>query len=103
MKREEGIRLARRFKKLLLERGYPIQRVILFGSVAKNTTHQWSDIDIAVVTNPFNASRIEEGTDILLASMDIDTRIETVTLRPEDFKRPFFGLGKELEKTGVDV
>ena len=103
MKRSEGLRTATRFKKLLLQQGYPIQRVILFGSVAKGTARIDSDIDIAVVTSSFNESRLEEGTDILLASKDIDLRIETVTLHPEDFQRPFFGLGREIERTGVEV
>lgn len=103
MKRAEGLRTATRFKKLLLQQGYPIQRVILFGSVAKGTARIDSDIDIAVVTSSFNESRLEEGTDILLASKDIDLRIETVTLHPEDFQRPFFGLGREIERTGVEV
>ena len=58
MRREEGLSLARKFKTLLLKRGYPVQRVVLYGSVAKNTAHAGSDIDIAVVTQPFGISRI---------------------------------------------
>jgi predicted nucleotidyltransferase len=103
MRREEGLSLAQKFKSLLLQRGYPIERVVLYGSVAKNLAHAGSDIDIAVVTKPFGISRIREGGDILLASKDIDLRIETVTLHPEDFSRPFFTLGHEIEKTGVDA
>lgn len=95
--------MARRFKSLLKERGYPVQRVVLFGSVAKDTAHEQSDIDIAVVTDSFRPSRLDEGSEILLAGKDIDMRIQTVTLHLEDFDRPFFGLGKELERTGVEV
>lgn len=103
MKRDDGLRLARRFKALLVERGYPVRRVVLYGSVAKGTAKAGSDIDIAVVTDPFDPSRIREGGDILLASKDIDPRIETVTLHPEDFGRPFFRLAREIERTGVEV
>lgn len=103
MNRDEGLLTAARFKELLLQRGYPIQRVILFGSVVKGTARPDSDIDIAVVTDPFNKSRIREGGTILLASKDVDLRIETVTLHAEDFHRPFFGLGREIERTGVEV
>lgn len=103
MKREEGLRLARRFKKMLLERGYPIQQVVLFGSVAKGLARPDSDIDIAVITDPFHASRISEGGDIFLVSKEIDIRIETVTLHPEDLLRPFFTLGREIERTGIEV
>ena len=103
MRPDEGLRLARRFKKLLLKRGYPVQRVVLFGSVAKGTADAQSDIDIAVVTNSFHSSRLEEGTDILLLSKNIDVRIETVTLHPDDFKRPFFTLVGEIERTGMEA
>lgn len=103
MNRNTGLRLARRFKKLLLERGYPVHRVVLFGSVAKGTAKPDSDIDIAVITDGFHESRIREGGDIFLAGKDIDLRIETVTLHPEDFNRPFFTLGRELERTGVEA
>lgn len=103
MKREEGLRLARRFKQVLLERGFPVRKVVLFGSVAKDAAHAMSDIDIAVITDPFHASRIVEGGDIRIASKDVDLRIETVTLHPDDFKRPFFALGREIERTGIEV
>ncbi len=103
MKRDQGIALAKKLKTLLLSRGYPVQRVVLYGSVAKGTAVQESDIDIAVVTDHFLPSRLREGGDILLASKDIDLRIQTVTLRPEDFSRPFFTLAHEIERTGVEV
>ena len=103
MNRDDGLRLAKRFKTLLVRRGFPVRRVVLYGSVAKGTARSDSDIDIAVVTDPFAASRIREGGDILLASKDIDLRIETVTLHPDDFDRPFFTLAREIERTGVEV
>jgi uncharacterized protein len=103
MNRDEGLRVARRFKDLLLRRGYPVRRVVLYGSVARGTARPDSDIDIAVVTNPFHASRIREGGDILLVSKEIDLRIEPVTLHPDDFDRPFFTLGREIERHGVEV
>ena len=80
-----------------------MRRVVLYGSVAKGTATAASDIDIAVVTDPFGASRIREGGDILLLSKDVDPRIETVTLHPDDFDRPFFALAGEIERTGVEV
>lgn len=103
MKRDDGIRLARQFKELLLKRGYPVRRVVLFGSVAKGTARPDSDIDIAVITDTFLPSRIREGGDILLASKDVNIHIATVTLHPDDFNRPFFTLGSEIERTGVEV
>ena len=103
MNRKEGLRLAKEFKELLLKQGYPVHRVVLYGSVAKGTARADSDIDIAVIMDAFHSSRIREGGDILLASKSIDLRIETVTLHPDDFSRPFFSLAREIERTGVEV
>lgn len=103
MNRAHGIRIAQDIKKLLLQRGYPVRRVVLFGSVANNTARDNSDIDVAVVCESFKKSHIEERVEIHLASMDIDLRVETVTLRPEDFHRPFFTLAREIERTGIEV
>ncbi|OGJ60319.1 hypothetical protein A3A67_02395 [Candidatus Peribacteria bacterium RIFCSPLOWO2_01_FULL_51_18] len=103
MNREDGMRIARRFKRLLLKRGYPVQRVVLFGSVARDSARTESDIDIAVVTLPFLKSQMQENVKVFLLSKDIDLRIETVTLHPEDFDQPFFTLGAEIRRTGIDV
>ena len=49
MKKDEGLRYARLLKKKLVEAGFPIQQVYLFGSVAAEEVTGESDIDIAVV------------------------------------------------------
>ena len=103
MNREEGIHIGRQVKELLLERGYPVRKVVLFGSVAKNRAHSNSDIDLAVIMDVSHPSFMEERVDVHLASMTINPRIETVTLHPEDFLRPFFTLAREIERTGIEV
>lgn len=103
MNRDDGLHLARKFKDLLLRKGYPVRQVVLFGSVAKGTARPGSDIDVAVITESFLDSRIREGGDILLLSKEVDPRFETVTLHPQDFQRPFFTLAREIERTGIEV
>jgi predicted nucleotidyltransferase len=101
--REEGIQIARSVKELLMKRGFPVRRVLLFGSVAKGTAHGQSDIDIAVIADAFKESRIDERVDVHLASMEIDHRVETITLRPDDLQIPFFALAGEIRRTGIEV
>ena len=103
MKRSEGLQLASSFKQQLLKSGYPIKHVYLFGSVAKGTSDSHSDIDIAIVCYPFKISKHEENVEFLWASKDIDLRIETVTLHPEDFQNKYFTLAKEIERYGVEA
>ncbi len=61
--RSDGIRIAQTLKKVWGE-DFPqsLQRVYLFGSVARNQAHEDSDIDIAVVCAPFARSKIREAS-----------------------------------------
>lgn len=101
MDTHEGLRLAKRFADALRARGYPVLEAFLFGSVAKGTADADSDIDIAVVCEPFAASRGEESTRLLLVSKDIDRRIETVCLHPEDFDNRYSTLVEEVKRYGI--
>jgi len=66
MDKGEAIKIARAYIELISNK-YDIKQTFLFGSYAKGTNHDDSDIDIAVVVN--------DATDI------IDTQIELMKLR----------------------
>lgn len=103
MKREEGIATARLLRTRLLKEHIPVRKVILFGSVARNDAHEWSDIDIAVVCDPFEKTRQDESMRVRVVRRDIDLRISPVCLHPADFQNKFFSLAHEIERTGVEV
>ena len=103
MKRTEGLSIARRFRDALLARGYPVQRVVVFGSVARDEATEDSDLDIAVISEPFAKTRHEENMALRRLCWDIDMRIEPFTLHPDDFEQPTFALPTEVEREGVAV
>lgn len=103
MKTTEGIHLARRLKTTLQQKGVPLRNVYLFGSVARGVATERSDIDIAVVCEPYRESKHEENVEFLLASKDVDLRIETVCLHPEDFENKYFTLAQEVRRYGIPV
>ena len=103
MNKETALRSASALRERLRAKGYPIQKVFLFGSFAKGREHEHSDIDIAVVCTPFLMSKHEENVKFLLSSKDIDLRIETVCLHPEDFDNKYFTLAKEVERYGIEA
>lgn len=82
------------------EYNLPIEQAYLFGSYAKNTPHEWSDIDICIVSPRF------EKTDPLVylwkrrRPIDIDRRIEPYGLTPSDVvdEHPVL---REARKAGV--
>lgn len=103
MNREKGILIARRFRKNLTEKGFPIQRVFLFGSVARNEARETSDIDIAILCSPFRANRHEENVEFLLAGAALDARIETICLHAEDLNKKHWNVVRDLEREGISV
>lgn len=67
----------------------PVSMVILYGSYAKGTEKEWSDIDIAVVTDKFEGDIIEAEYNLFKLRRQIDDRIEPVLFRGTDDKSGF--------------
>ncbi|MDD5055760.1 MAG: nucleotidyltransferase domain-containing protein [Candidatus Peribacteraceae bacterium] len=101
MKTIVGLRAARALRKRLEKKGIVLRNVYLFGSVARGNATAESDIDIAVVCDPYKATKHQENVEFLLEGKKVDMRIQTVCLRPEDFQNPYFTLAKEVEKYGI--
>jgi predicted nucleotidyltransferase len=100
-KREDIIEKVRSYKALVLET-FPmkVEKVYLFGSFAKGTTHKDSDIDVAFVVNHFEGNFFDVVPPIWLIKEQVDDRIEPhVIARDEDFA----GLLDEIQRTGVEI
>ena len=103
MKRSEGLALAKRFRSALQARGIPVQRLLVYGSVARDQATEDSDLDIAVVCSPFRPTRHEENMELRRVRRDIDPRISPFSLHADDFGKPYFALPREVERDGVEV
>ena len=103
MKKIEALRLARMLKEKLRERHIPVRQMLLYGSAARDVARDDSDIDIAVICDPFRKTRLEENMEVSRNRWDIDLRIETVCLRLEDLEDPYFDLAREVKKHGIPV
>ncbi len=101
--RAEGLQKAKLLKEMLIGADVPVQHIFLYGSVARNNAHEWSDIDIAVFCTPFRKTRHEENMEVRRMRREIDIRIEPICLHPEDIQNRYFGLPKEIQRTGVEV
>lgn len=64
----------KQFTFLVKETFSPETQVILFGSYAKGNSHDWSDIDVAIVT-PHVKNRLQQEINLRIKSLDIDERI----------------------------
>jgi predicted nucleotidyltransferase len=61
--RENGLNIAKSFVFECLANGIHFYKVFLFGSAAKNQSHEWSDIDLLLVSDDFS-DNIFENLDI---------------------------------------
>jgi predicted nucleotidyltransferase len=57
--RESAINTARLFIKDCQSNGLTFHKVFLFGSAVKNMTHEWSDIDLLLISDQFSDNVFE--------------------------------------------
>ncbi len=50
LNRQEIRVLARKYKKAMEKAGYPVTKLILFGSYARGSERDWSDVDFVVIS-----------------------------------------------------
>ncbi|MFH0995366.1 MAG: nucleotidyltransferase domain-containing protein [Pseudomonadota bacterium] len=75
----------RRYIAVLQENGIPVERVILFGSWAKENQTEDSDIDIAVVSMAFSGDRFQDRRKVVPLRRTINTRIEPMPFNSRSF------------------
>ncbi|MEW6405129.1 MAG: nucleotidyltransferase domain-containing protein [Chloroflexota bacterium] len=78
----------------------PIKEAILFGSYAKGTQKEWSDIDIALVSEIFKGNRIEDKDKIRHITISVSSEIEVIPFSPQDFNKDN-PLAREIIDTGI--
>jgi uncharacterized protein len=84
------------------EHALPIKKVYLYGSYAKNKQHNWSDVDVCIVSPKFKKI---DGISYLFRNRrkeDVRNLIEPVGYAPEDFvdESP---LVWEIKTTGKEI
>jgi len=90
-----------RFLKAMRQR-QRVEAAYLYGSQAKGTATDWSDIDLAVVSQDFSADRFQERLALMRLAAQIDVRIEPHPFTPQDFNAND-PLVSEIRRTGVRV
>lgn len=85
-----------------IKKKYNVSTIILFGSYAKGTENEDSDIDIAIVSDDFED--IYDCMAILMKmTWDIDARIEPHPIKKKDFDEVSDYFVKEIKDTGIKV
>ena len=86
----------------LEEKNIHVQRAVLFGSYADGRANEWSDIDIALVSESFNGDRFDDRGKIRKITLSVSSDLSPLPFRPEDFipEDPFV---KEIMERGVRI
>lgn len=80
----------------------PVQGAILFGSYVSGKFSEYSDIDIAIISEAFSGDRFEDRRLIVPLRRKIDYRIEPMPFRSEEFNKGGI-LADEIKRTGQPI
>jgi predicted nucleotidyltransferase len=99
MDKNEAIKKVREYS-LLLRNNFPLEKVYLFGSYAKNTFHADSDIDVAIVVKHIEGDYFAIHPLLWKLRRQIDDRIEPVLFERDHDNGGFLS---EIEKYGIEI
>ena len=81
--------------------GVTFKRVILFGSYARNQANQWSDIDLALVSDDFNGGSLADIHKISRACTKFNV------IEPHTYNATYFEDGdpftETIKRTGIEI
>jgi len=87
---------------LLNKNNIKVQKAILFGSYAYGKANEWSDIDIAIVSDDFTGNRFNDRLSLIDILMEAGTDISPLPFRNEDFEDSLFARD-EIMKKGISI
>ena len=100
---DEILTKATQFAKKVKSSGIKIEKAYLYGSQAKGTAKDQSDIDICIVSPVFGKDFIKEYVKLAGFSKDIDWRIEAIPFNPERLNDRYDTLAAEIRKYGIPL
>jgi predicted nucleotidyltransferase len=83
---ENIIKTVQELLKTLSADGLCISKAYLYGSYVAGTAHRNSDIDVAIVSPDLSGDRIADWCRLNIVASRIDTRLEVIGFRPEQFR-----------------
>lgn len=90
------------FINLLESNNITIQKAVLFGSFANGTNNEWSDIDLAVVSENFKGNRLDDMLELNNYIFKSSLDISPIPYRPVDFENSMF-VRDEILKKGIII
>lgn len=99
MDKREAISKVKQYS-LLLKEHLNFEKIYLFGSYAKNTNKEDSDIDVAIVVNKIEGDYFSINPLLWKLRRQVDDRIEPILIEKEFDDAGFLS---EIQKYGIDI
>ena len=87
----------------IVSENYNVIAIILFGSYAKGTQREDSDIDIAIITDDIKTDKFDEEVNLMQLRNNIDYRIEPHIISVKDYENDETPFVVEVKNTGIKV
>ena len=98
---QAAIETVRAFVKELQAQGIQLRKVILYGSVARNAQTEYSDIDVALVSDQFTGVGFID-IPLFVKALRNHYIIQPRTFSTEDFMNGD-AFAEEVKKTGIEI
>ena len=95
--------IIKNYAKELKKQNYPFSHIYLFGSYAKNTANQNSDIDVAVISDRLKKNWSENEIELWRLRRNIDSRIQPIGFTNKDFQNTSDPMVYEIKKYGIRI
>lgn len=99
---DEAVETIEKFIKMIKEANIHVEKTILFGSYARGEAGEWSDIDVAIVSQDFLGIPFYDREKLIPFLLKVDIRLELHPFRPEDFTEDN-DFVREIIKNGVEL
>lgn len=77
----------RKYLKAVAGKGIPVKAGVLFGSYATGKKHEWSDIDVLVISPRFDRKYKRKDIDLLWhTAAEVDSRIEPIAVGERQYR-----------------
>jgi len=103
--RDVIIETVRNYAHRIEANGVHLKTVILYGSFAKGTQHEWSDIDVALVADEFTGFYFDDAK--LIPYMGFKQPYPYTLIEAKTYPTDYFEQGdpfiEEIKKTGIKI
>lgn len=88
---------------MLRDDGINVVSMLLFGSHARGTAREWSDIDVAVISPDFGHDYFDERVRLMKLAQRASSSIEPHPLNPNDLNDRWSTLAAEVRRWGIAI